>query len=100
MRWGKRLRRREAPCPPAQGRLTPADRALLLFFHRHSHGTDGGKPHLVAFHLRDERLFDEVMVALVATFATILLGQLDTVTFDLVDGTDVNAVGADNFHAL
>jgi hypothetical protein len=36
----------------------------------------------------------------VAAFPTIFFGQLDAIAFDLVDGTDVNAVGGDNFHVL
>jgi len=73
---------------------------LLLLFHHHNHGTNGGQPHLVAFHLRDQALVDEVMVALVATLPAVLLSQLDAVAFDLVDGANVNAVRADNFHVL
>jgi hypothetical protein len=34
------------------------------------------------------------------TFAAVLLGQLDPVTLDLVDGADVNAVGSDYVHVF
>ena len=40
------------------------------------------------------------MVALVATLPAVLFSQLDAVAFDLVDGANVNAVRADNFHVL
>ena len=47
--------------------------SLLLFFHGHRDCADGRQPDLIAFHLRDEVLIDEVMVTLVATFTAVLL---------------------------
>jgi hypothetical protein len=39
-------------------------------------------------------------MALVRAFAAVLFSKLDTTAFDLVDGADMNAVGADDFHVL
>ncbi len=38
------------------------------------------------------------MVALVAAFAAVGLGQLDPAALEAVDGADMHAVGADDFH--
>ena len=73
-------------------------RALLFLFHRHGHVCVGRQPDLVAFDVGDEPLVDEVMVAPVAALAAVLLGQLDAVTFDLVDRADMDTVGADGVH--
>jgi hypothetical protein len=59
------------------------NRELLLFFHRYGYGADRGKTHFVAFHLRDEALVKEVMVALVAALAAVLLGQRRATQNDL-----------------
>src|SRR5690349_25092730 len=40
------------------------------------------------------------MMALMRALATVLFRQLDATAFDLVDGTDMNAVGADDFHVI
>jgi hypothetical protein len=40
------------------------------------------------------------MMSLVSTFTTVRFGELDTPAFDFIDGSDVNAVGADDFHVL
>lgn len=37
-------------------------------------------------------------MAFVPTHAAVGLGQLDPVALDLVDGAEMNAVGADHFH--
>ncbi|MDB5696685.1 MAG: hypothetical protein JWN21_2228 [Sphingomonas bacterium] len=60
----------------------------------------GGQPHRVALHRRDQPGRDEVVVALVAPLSGVLLGQLDAVPLDAVDGADMDAVGADHFHML
>ena len=41
---------------------------------------------------------DEVVMALVAAFAAVLLRHLDAAAFDLIDRADVDTVGPDNFH--
>src|SRR3984957_1606719 len=73
---------------------------FLLFFQGDGDRTDGGEPHLVAFNAGHQATIDIVVMPLVRTFSTVLLGQLDPVAFDLIDGADVNAVGADDFHVL
>jgi hypothetical protein len=40
------------------------------------------------------------MVALVAAFAAVGPGQLDPAALDAVDGADMHAVGADDFHVF
>ena len=39
-------------------------------------------------------------MAFVAAFAAVVLGELDALALDLVDGADMDAVGADHFHML
>ena len=46
----------------------------------------------------NSRAADEVVMALVAGLSAIGLGQFDAIALDLVDRTDMNAVGADYFH--
>src|SRR6516165_5988155 len=75
-------------------------RALLFLLHHHRNSRVGGEADLVAFDVCDESLVDVVVMALVAALAAVLLGQLDAVAFDAVDGADVNAVGPDHFHML
>jgi uncharacterized protein involved in copper resistance len=41
-----------------------------------------------------------MVVALVSAEAAVRLGQLDPVAFDMVDGADRDAVGADHLHML
>ncbi len=38
------------------------------------------------------------MVTLVMALAAVLLGELDAIALDMVDGTDMDAIGADDFH--
>jgi hypothetical protein len=40
------------------------------------------------------------VMALVASFATVLFSQLDAVAFHLVDSPDVDPIGPDYFHVL
>ena len=72
---------------------------LLLFFllHGDRHGSVRRQADLVAFHLGDQALVDEVMMSPVAALAAVLLRQLDPAAFDLVHGADVDTVGADYF---
>jgi hypothetical protein len=41
-----------------------------------------------------------MMVALVSALATVLLRQLDAVSFYSIDGANVNTIGPDYFHVL
>jgi hypothetical protein len=74
--------------------------SLPLFFHRHRDICVRGKSDLVAFDTGNEAFIDEVVMPLVGTLSTVLLRQLDATTFDLVDGADMNAVSANDFHML
>jgi hypothetical protein len=58
----------------------------------------GREPNLVAFDVGDEAFVDEVVMALVAAFAAVLLRQLDAAAFDLVDRADMDAIDPDDFH--
>ncbi len=42
-------------------------------------------------------LGDKVMVALVAALPAVLLGELDPVAFDAVNGSHMHAIGANDF---
>ena len=88
--------------PDNAGRLQMAifERLFLLFFQGNGDRADGGEPHLVAFNPCNQASLDIVVMALVRSFSAVLFGQLDPVALDLVDGADVNAVGADDFHVL
>ena len=57
------------------------------------------QPHLIALDLGNEALRDEMMVLLV-TDAAVGADQLDAVVLDAVDGAEMHAVGADDFHML
>src|SRR6202041_3907301 len=73
---------------------------FLLFFQGDGDRPDGGEPHLVAFNVGHQAAVNIMVMALVRALTAVLLGQLDPVALDLVDGADVNAVGTDNFHVL
>src|SRR5690606_4620214 len=60
----------------------------------------GRQPHLVALDLRDQRQRDGMVMAPMATLAAVLLRQLDVVAVNAVDGPDMDAIGADDFHVL
>ena len=75
-------------------------RTLLFLFHRDSNGSDRRQANLVSFYAGDEAAIDEVVMAFVAAFATVLLGQLNAVAFNFINGADVDAIGADDFHML
>src|SRR5688572_3296156 len=71
-----------------------------LFLEAHRDVAVRGQAHLVALDFGDEAGGDEVVMALVAPRSfrdlgtAVLLGQLDAVAFDAVDGADMHAVGA------
>jgi hypothetical protein len=41
-----------------------------------------------------------MVMAFVFALTAVSLGQFDPLTFNLIDGPDVNAIGADYFHML
>ena len=53
------------------------------------------KLHDVALDRTDE-LFVDVVVVILVTFLAVLLGQLDAITLNLVDGADLDAILADD----
>jgi hypothetical protein len=75
-----------------------------FFLERHRDIGIGAQPHLIALDIGDEADRDVMVMpgmAALSTFdlgARILLGQLDPVAIDMVDGADMDAVGADHFH--
>ena len=72
----------------------------FFLFHRHRDICVRREPNLVALHSGNQPFIDEVMMALMGALAAVLFRQLDTTALDLVDGTDMNAVCADDFHVL
>src|SRR6185369_13311848 len=95
------------PAIKAEGRAAikwvggSADRLAALFLLEQvgDDVTASGEADLVAFDLRDEAARDVVVVFFVSD-AAVGADQLDAVVLDLVDGADVDAVGADHFHML
>jgi len=77
---------------------------LFFLFEGHRDVGVGGQADLVALDTRDQAGRDEVVVPGMRALplgdvgTRILLGQLDAVALDLVDGADMDAVGADDFH--
>jgi hypothetical protein len=67
-------------------------------FHGDSDGTYRGEADLVALHLRDEAAINEVVMTLMASLATVFFGQLDPITLDLINRSDMDTVRADYFH--
>ncbi len=86
------------PLPMGEGR-----EGLRLFLERHRDVGVGGEPHLAVLDRGDEAQRDVMMMPFMAALtlddlrARVLLGQLDAVALDMVDGTDMDAVGADDF---
>jgi hypothetical protein len=72
----------------------------LFFFHRDRNRPDGRETDSISFDLSDEAAINEVVMALVASFATVFFSQLDAVAFYLVDSPDVDPIGPDYFHVL
>jgi len=56
------------------------------------------QPHVLPFDLRDQRQIDEMVITLVASFATVGLGELDPAVFDTIDDPDMKAVRPDHGH--
>src|SRR5207302_296817 len=73
-------------------------RAFL--FQGNRYGCIRRQAHLLPFDVGDQPQIDEMMMAFVASFAAIGLGELDPATFNAIDGPEVNAVCADHLHVL
>ena len=78
--------------------------AVLFLFEGDRDGRIGRQADLVTLDLGDETDGDEVVMVGMEAFldaldvgTAVLLGQLDTVALDLVDGADMDAVRADDF---
>lgn len=69
-----------------------------FFFERHRDVGIGAQTHCaIVLDRRDQALADIMMMPLMAAFPAVLLGQLDPVTVHMVDGADMDAIGADHF---
>jgi hypothetical protein len=55
---------------------------------------------LVSLDLRNQSSRNIVMMPSMATLAAVCDGELDPVSLDAIDSTNMNAVGADDFHVL
>jgi hypothetical protein len=72
----------------------------LLFFHRDGDGAVRRKANLLAFDIGNQVEIDEMMVPLVPAFTAVGLGQFNPTIFNSIDGSDVHAIGPDDFHML
>jgi hypothetical protein len=81
-------------------RLPIDPRLLLLVFHRDRDSPNRGEAYFVALDTGNEAAINEVVMPLVASLAAVFLGQLDPITLDLIDCTDVDTVRADYFHVF
>src|SRR3954447_22521928 len=86
----------------AEWRMPKAPRGERLFFlfHGHRNGSDRREADFGAFHFRNETAVNEVVMALVASLATVLFGDLNAATFNVIDRADMVAIRADDFHVL
>ena len=72
----------------------------LFFLERHRHIGVGREADLVSFDIGNQPDRDIMVMPLVTTSPRMDLGQLDTMTVDMVDGAYMDAVGADDFHMI
>jgi hypothetical protein len=94
--------KRQAVSGAAERSAAPS--ASFFLFERHRNVGIGAQAHgAVALDLRDKALADIVMMPFMAPGSAldlrsaVLLGQLDAITLDMVDGAHMDAVGADDF---
>ena len=72
--------------------------SILLFFHRDRYGPVRRQAYLLPFDVRDQPQIDKVMMAFVASFTAVGLGESDPALLNAIDSSDMNAVGSDHFH--
>jgi hypothetical protein len=70
----------------------------LFLLKSDGYHANGRQAHFLALDVRHKAQVDIVVVALVVAFATVGLREPDPSAFDAVDGSDVNAIRAYNFH--
>src|SRR4051794_16044407 len=87
------------PCPLASHRRASSDGVAVLFLLEkvRGHVAPRRQANLIALDLGDEAARD-VMMMLLVTDATVGADQLDPVTFDAVDRSEVDAICSDHFH--
>jgi hypothetical protein len=81
------------------------DRLSLLFFFFERHGNVGirAQPYDIVLDRSDKATGNEVVMPDMGRFsaldlgARVLFGQLDAVALDMVDGADMDAIGANDF---
>ena len=71
---------------------------IRRFLERHRDIGIGAEPHLIALDIGHQAERDVMMMPLMAPLTAVLLGQLDAVARHMVDGADMHAIGADDFH--
>jgi hypothetical protein len=71
--------------------------AALFFFECHRDIAVCRKTDPVAFDIGDQFKRNEVVVASMAALAAVLLRQLDTAAFDVVDRSNMGTIRADDF---
>jgi len=72
--------------------------SILLFFHRDRYGPVRRQAYHLPFDVRDQPQIDKVMMAFVASFTAVGLGEPDPAVLDALDSSNMNAVRSDDFH--
>jgi hypothetical protein len=74
--------------------------SAFLFFHCDGDGTVRRQANFLAFNISHQAQVDEMMVPLVPAFTAVGFRQLDPTIFHPIDGSEMYAVSADDFHML
>jgi hypothetical protein len=72
----------------------------LVLFHCYSDRAIRRQANLIAFYLGDQTKVDIVVMERLMALAAVIFCQFNPIFFHPVDGTDVHAIGADDFHML
>src|SRR5262249_42528218 len=70
----------------------------LLFFHHDRYGPVRRQAYFPPFDICDQHQIYKVMMAFVASFTTVLLGESDPAVLNEIDRSNMNAVRSNHFH--
>jgi hypothetical protein len=90
----------QLPQAPGHSRVTrrrAINKKLFLFFKGDRDIGVGRKANSIALHLGDQAMRHVVMVPFVCSFSTILLGKLDAVPFNMVNGANMHTICTNYF---
>ena len=82
--------------PRIAGHFSEDGFAAFFFLVHHGDVAIGTEPDIVAFDVRHQIERNEVVMALMVTFAGVRLGQLDAAILDAIDRPDWDAVSTDD----